>query len=558
MFQLLQGSLRRSWQISRVLSRHGCAHLLGSRVASWPWLERRLPMAGAPAPERLRLLFEDIGGTSIKFGQMLALQPDILPLEYCNALFKLLDRVEPFAYSEVVRIVTEELGHPPEEIFDTIDVKPLATASVGQVHVAYLKGRKVAVKVQRPNVETEFSNDIRLIAGAMAVIRGLRLKPLYWMLEPMGEFIGWTTEELDYRNEARYSEYLRRLTSSSQGQYVPEIFGEWTTRRTLVVEFLEATTLLDYLRAREVGNEVPIRRLEARGFEPQRFAANVIDNFLGDAFEYGIYHADLHPANLMILDNSVVGYIDFGITGVMSRYARVHLMRMTLALARGDIDALYDEFLMLSVWNEKGSDLDGFRHGLETLSRGWYEEVGQERKLAATFTAIMTEMLHLSRRTDVMPERDIIKYIRSSIAIDGLIIRFAPEFHLGTYLADKCARYLTWYVRRQRFSVDELLAGANAGVRLLDTGATRGGKVVSQLATGEVPARIEIDSGPAGDAAALRVRALQLAGVIFVGGLMVALNQDDMTLGVNLLTAELVFLAVAILTLTRTLRRLAL
>ena len=103
-------------------------------------------MAGLPGPRRLRMLFEDLGGTFIKFGQMLALQPDILSVEYCDALFDLLDRVEPFPYSEVERIVAEELGAGPDEIFDRFDPEPLATASVGQVHVAWLGERKGAVR----------------------------------------------------------------------------------------------------------------------------------------------------------------------------------------------------------------------------------------------------------------------------------------------------------------------------------------------------------------------------------------------------------------------------
>src|SRR6202043_3473384 len=143
-------------------------------------------------------------------------------------------------------------------------------------------------------------------------------------------------------------------------------------------------TLLGYLRSREQGDAMALRRVEQTGFEPRQFARNVIDNFLGDAFRHGLFHADLHPANLMILPGNVVGYIDFGITGVISPYSRQHLMLMTMALAQGDMDRLASEFLMLSVYGAD-SDPEGFGTGLHELARDWYEHDGRHRRLQVNF-----------------------------------------------------------------------------------------------------------------------------------------------------------------------------
>lgn len=544
-------SLRRFAQVTRVLSRHVAMHALGPRLPGGV-RRRYFPQADRPAPERLRLVFEELGGTFVKFGQMLALQPDILPIEYCNALFKLLDKVDPFGWEDIDRIVREELGRAPEEIFDRIRREPLATASVGQVHVAWLDGRKVAVKVQRPNVETEFWSDIRLMTGAMRTIELLRLVPLYWMLEPMREFVGWTREELDYRHEARCSEALRRMTEGRAGQYVPRVFDHLTTRRTLVVEFLEGTTLLDYLRAVDRGDEVSLHRLATRGFERRKVASNVIDNFLANAFEHGVYHADLHPANLMILDDGVVGYIDFGITGVMNEYARRHLMQMTLALARGDMDLFHEQFLRVTTWDDD-SDLAGFRAGLDELSVDWYEDGPTGPRLVANFTRVMTEMLHLSRRTDVMPERNVIKYIRSSIAIDGLVTRFDPDFDLSAYLADRCSRYLRWQRRGALFDTERFLDSAGASARLLHDGPARGARSLDRLAGGEMA--IQLDLGRRGGAEE-RARATQLGAAVFAGTALVVATPDP-ALGANLATAALAFVAAASLLLVRTLWRLA-
>ncbi|HEX3555647.1 MAG TPA: AarF/UbiB family protein [Thermoanaerobaculia bacterium] len=545
---------RRLTRILRLVLSYLLLHLLGRRLETWPRLARRLPGAELPPPERLRRLFEDLGGTFVKFGQMLALQPDILSPEYCNALFDLLDRVEPFPYGEARRIVAEELGRPPEEIFDSFDPRPLATASVGQVYVAYLRGRKVAVKVQRPQVQVEFAGDLRLMAATMAAIRWLHLKPLYWMLEPMTEFVGWTREEMDYRHEARYSERLRAFAEGSAIQYVPKVYTEYTTRRTLVVEFLEGVTLLEVLRARERGDEVLPRRLKAMGYDGRRFAANVIDNFLGDAFRHGLYHADLHPANLMILPDNVVGYIDFGITGVLSPYSRRHLMVMTLALAQGDMETLSSQFLKLSVFG-RGSDVEGFRSGLVELSRDWYDLEGGNKRLRVNFTRVMTDMLQLSRRTEVMPERDIVKYIRSAIAIDGLNLRFEPDFHVGRHLEQECGRFLQWQQVQSALSDDNLLAWSGLGPRLLSEAPARAFGLFDRLVRGELAMRADLGGGD--PRAAMRSRAMSLSLMVLSLAVLMELTGEPVAFGLNLFTAEAALIAAGLGLLLPILRRLA-
>lgn len=529
---------RRLIRILRLVLAYLVCHLLERRLRSWPrWAARLVPGSELPPPQRLRRLFEDLGGTFVKFGQMLALQPDILSPEYCNALFELLDRVAPFSYAEVRRIVTAELGQPPEQVFDSFETRPIATASVGQVHVARLRGEKVAVKVQRPRVEIEFASDIRLMVTTMTVIRWLRLRSLEWMLEPMTEFVGWTREELDYRNEARYSERLRALSAGSAIQYVPRVYADVTTRRVLVVEFLEGVTLLDYLRAREQGDEVLLQRLKAGGFDGRRFAANIIDNFLGDAFRHGVYHADLHPANLMVLPNNVVGYIDFGITGVLSPYSRRHLVIMTLALAQGDMETLQGQFLKLSVFDET-SDLAGFRLGLHELARDWYDHDGRSKRLRVNFTRVMTDMLHLSRRTRVMPERDIVKYIRSAIAIDGVNLRFEPGFHVGRYLEEECGRFVQWQAVRNALSQDTLLAWSGLGTRMVTEAPLQARTLLDRLTHGDLAVRAyrAIDSDPGAET---RARAVHLAVLVLSLVVLMVLTRQPVAFGWNLFTAEL-------------------
>src|SRR6478672_1530186 len=188
-------SFRRFARIFSIAFRHFLAHFLIQRFSGWQWLVQKLPNPTLAGPERFRLAFEEIGVTFIKFGQMMALQSDLLPLEYCRALFTLFDRVPPFAYEEVERTFLEDLARKPSEVFDSFNPVPIATGSIGQVHLAALKSQKIAVKVRRPTILADFHADIAALKFTVNTVKILRLKFLYWIIPPTEEFIAWTHDE---------------------------------------------------------------------------------------------------------------------------------------------------------------------------------------------------------------------------------------------------------------------------------------------------------------------------------------------------------------------------
>ena len=535
-------SLRRLAHLVRVIVRHALAHALMLAGNRWPRLGPYLPVARLSGPERLRTTVEDMGGTFIKFGQMLALQPDILPLEYCNALFNLLDRVAPFPFTHVEQTFVEEFGKSPAEIFEFIELEPIATASIGQVHVAGLNGRKVAVKVQRPNVESDFKGDIRLMTFIVHLVQRLHLRMFYWLIEPTSEFIAWTSEELDYRREARYIQQHRRNTEDNPRQRVPEIFSAYVSHRTLVVEFIEGLNLLDYLRALEMADELTIHRLKAKGFEADKFVYNILENFLGDAYRFGMFHADLHPANLIILPDNVVGYVDFGITGMLSRYSRANIVSLTMALGRGDLEAMCVAFFKVSTVNEE-SDLEGFRRGLQELAKDWYEGNGNSRRMKKNATHVMLDMLMLSRRTGIYPERDVVKYIRSAIAIDGLITRVAPAFDLGRHLDLICHHHLKWHARKAAFSYSTMAVWASSGASLMTDGMLRASQALNRFVAGEMKAYTEIPDVPAAAEDKHRNLVLRIASLLFVGLTLLTVGTGTAKSAAGWFTPEFILIA---------------
>ena len=543
--------LRRLGAIAGILLRHALGYAVGACCARSSWLERRFrPLSG---PQRLRVLFEDLGGTYIKFGQVLALQPDILSLRYCNELFDLLDNVPPFDLAQVEGLIIEELGQPPAELFDSFESQPLATASIGQVHVAYLDGLKLAVKVQRPNVERDFLGDIRIMMGAIRLIRGLRLQRLYWAIEPMSEFANWTYEEMDYRHEARYMKQLRANAGANAVERVPLILEKYSTSRVLVCEFLEGMTLLDHLRDLEANDRAGIDRLKNDGFRPDQFARNIIDNFLRDTFEHGLFHADLHPANLLILPGNTIGYVDFGITCVLSHFSRWELIAMTLAYTRADIDGMCASFFKISSLSPS-AEPERFRQGLLKLKDEWYERRGDQWHLRRNFTLVMLDMLRLSRRTGVWPQRDVVKYIRSSIAIDGLITRFAPKFDVGKYLGTTCERHLKTQMKLSMFNYSSLMDLLDSSRNLLRDGGHRASQVLQQVATADTSNGM--DQEPAHSGTVQRHRVARLAVIVFaISGLAMATGQP-MQMGLNLFTAQVALVVFSTAKLLQTVYRM--
>jgi ubiquinone biosynthesis protein len=417
-----------------------------------------------PGPERLRLLLEELGGSFLKFGQILSLQIDSLPREYCDALLNLLDRVPPFGREQVERVFREELGKSPRDLYQEFQPTPFASASIGQVHRGVLRdGTRVAVKVQRPGAQQTFRRDAVLLALFVRFVFFFRIRSFYFMRDPVREFNDWIQDELDYRREGAYGEVLGRNAVQTPTETVPRIHWELTTTRILTMDFLEGPSVLEYLRLVEErnirNNEQQLAEMERLGFDPPTFISNVITNFLSDAFRHGIFHADLHPANLLILKDNVVGYVDFGIVGHLTPEARQKQIRLSMAYSRGRSDELYNAFLSVSTFTDQ-VDLAGFRSELERRSRQWYREpaIGGVPHLSRSLTTAMFDLLTMCRSYGLLVDREMIKYIRSLILADGLVSRLAPGMDLAPQIRDVCEAFYAQQARSRIFSRGAALA----------------------------------------------------------------------------------------------------
>lgn len=407
----------------------------------WARLLRR---PGIPGPERLRLLLEELGGSYLKFGQILSLQVDTLPREYCKALMNLLDRVPPFGEEEVRKIFFEELGKSPGELYREFNFEPIASASIGQAHRAVLHdSTQVAVKVQRPGIQEVFRRDAVLLKAFVRMAFALRIRSLYFMRDPVREFQDWLEDELDYRREAAYAQGLGRNAEATPTEKIPKVYWELTTARVFTMDFLEGVSVTEYLRLVEQGNELELSKLKDIGFVPSQFVSNVINNFMSDAFRYGLFHADLHPANLLILKDNVVGYVDFGIVGHLTHEARRKQIQLSMAYARGNTDEIFKAFLDTCMFTSN-VDVPGFRRELEKRCQLWYRQpaIGGIPQLQRSLTVAMVDLLALCRNYGLLVDREMIKYIRSLFLVDGLIALLSPGLDLTPQIRKVCEAYL--------------------------------------------------------------------------------------------------------------------
>ncbi len=326
--------LNRYHRILRVLFKYGFNDLV-DRLHIDQYLESGLQMinrkpreqiARLSRPERLRLVFEELGPTFIKLGQLLSTRPDLIPADFLGELAKLQDDIPPFSLAEVNAIVQEELGRTPEELFHYFDTEPLAAASIGQVHRARLdSGAEVVVKVQRPGIENVIAVDLEILAHIadlmeqyLEEVQGHRPSAI------VHEFARSLSREIDFTIELANIQRFARQFEGDQAIHVPLVYPELSTDRVLVMEYVLGIKSSHTEELRERGYNLPL--IAERG-------ANLV---MEQIFVHGFFHADPHPGNLFILPDNVVCFIDFGQMGRLSIKDREDFTDLVLDLVAGN------------------------------------------------------------------------------------------------------------------------------------------------------------------------------------------------------------------------------
>jgi ubiquinone biosynthesis protein len=403
----------RTAEILLTLSRYGFGELIERGWwARWlpgaPGVEGELDQDGAGAV-RLRRLFEALGPSFVKIGQLLALHAGALPRAYREELSRLLDNTLPLPFPVVDEVLTGEYGEDWGRFFQQIDREPLASASIGQVHRGRLEsGETVAVKVQRPGAQAIFERDFDIVRD---LVRYTRLHSLLRMTRQqlgaiMDEVIGFTRTEFDYCHEAEAARRLR--TMDIEDMYVPRMYDELSTRRILVTEFIEGVTLNDVLNHLEEPEWLADQEVDR-----ERLARQIMRNQLMQALRYGFFQADPHPANLILMADGRLGYVDFGIVGELDEQTRRDIVDMALYEMLDDYEALWPIILRYGQPTEK-TDLRAFKADFKALSNR-YKLEGTKAFAARSLGIYIEEQLRLYHKYHMRVATGWATYMRGVI-----------------------------------------------------------------------------------------------------------------------------------------------
>jgi ubiquinone biosynthesis protein len=349
-----QRNLARVTEIGRVATRHGFGYLLERRRASNGDAE-------SDRGRRLREMLDELGPTFVKFGQLLSTRPDVVPPDMIAELRKLQDDVTPFPIEEVERVVREELGIGIEQAFLSFDERPIAAASIGQVHRATLPNDEdVVVKVQRPTAPRQIESDLRLMASVARVVRE-RVHQLDFLDagELVDEFARSIRQELDYKQEARNAEAFRRNFAGDERVAVPRVWWRYTTSRLLTLERLDGTHIRDL-------------ELDAWDDAERRdLAYRLTDAWMTMIFRHAFFHGDPHPSNILHLDDGRLGLVDFGLAGRLTDADMSRLTRLFIDAATENVAVLPRRLAELGVRYPRERE-DELRARLEELYYRYY------------------------------------------------------------------------------------------------------------------------------------------------------------------------------------------
>jgi len=375
------------------------------------WLRDGRP----PAPRFLRQTCERLGATYIKLGQFVASSPSLFPAEYVTEFEACLDRTEPLPFRTVQRVMRRELGSL-SKIYREIDARPLASASIAQVHAARLiSGEDVVVKVQKPGVEAILNTDLTVLHTGSRVLEtlapGLSPGALSDLVEELQSAMA---DECDFRLEAAHLTEFRHFleASDNEGAVAPKIYPRGSTRRVLTMERLYGASLTDLDAVRRVSDS------------PEQTLIHAMNTWAGSLMHCEVFHADVHAGNLLILDDGRVGFIDFGIVGRIRAETWLAMSALMNALSARDYHALAGAMIALGA---TGQQVDQARLAadLQTLG-GKLKDLDAEHMEADT-QRLLIELTEVGKRHGVRFPRAFTLLLKQFLYFDRYVRLLAPE-----------------------------------------------------------------------------------------------------------------------------------
>ncbi len=399
-----------------VFARHGFYQLLERINLGKFILERLNPREGLEnlsIPERVRLSFEELGPTFVKFGQLLASRPDLVPEDYVNEFKRLHDQVAPLDFETVQAVLREEYGEKLNAIFASIEPIPVGAASIAQVHKARLvSGEEVVIKVQRPGIVSLINDDLNVMYFIAELFE--TYFPDSKTFNPIGivnEFFRTLDLETNFVIEANNIRRFQKNFEAEPDIVIPQVYLKLTTERVLVLEALNGIPLSQDAALQQpgvVGGEIVKLGLRA---------------YIKMVFSDGTFHGDLHAGNFFVMPGNRIGLIDFGVVGRLNPRTQTSIAHMLLALAREDYERLAYEYVDIAPFNDR-VNVDYFAKDLRELIAPFY---GLSLKNVNLGKLLMSSSGIAAKYGLVIPT-DLMLFFKSIVNIEGIGRRVDKNF----------------------------------------------------------------------------------------------------------------------------------
>ena len=384
-----------------------------SRLRGMTAVLRKHGITGGLTPEKLRLILEDLGPTYIKLGQIMSLHSDILPKSYCEELMRLHSEVTPMPFEQVAEVIRKSYGYEWNEVFQSIDVHPLGSASIAQVHRAVLKtGEDVVVKVQRQGIYKVMSRDISLLHKAAKLVPPGTIKDMVDINMVLDELWTVTQQEMNFLLEAASMEEFAQRNQDVAFVTTPRLYREYTTNHVLVMEYIDGFAINDK------------ENLLANGYDLNEIGTKLVDNYIRQVMEDGFFHADPHPGNVRIRDGKIV-WIDMGMMGRLTEHDREMITLAIEGVALNDVGLILKAVLGLGEFKERPEQ------------RKLYEDIeGLLLKYGSTdmgkinVAEVMTDLMEVMKENKIMMPHGLTMLARGLTHMEGVLSNIAPDINM--------------------------------------------------------------------------------------------------------------------------------
>jgi len=364
---------------------------------------------------RIRMALEDLGPTFIKLGQILSTRPDLVGVDQAEELKKLQANVPADTPEQVRKLIEEELGQPIDQLFSTFEDKALASASIGQVHLARLfTGEKVVVKVQHHGIEKKVSEDLDILTGLAALAENVPEFRDYHPKATVAEFQRALRRELDFGREERNIMQFEAAFEHNDTVQIPTVYSDLCTPRVLTMEYIDGIKLNEH------------ERLVAEGIDLSEVARRGAELYMHMIFDTGFYHADPHPGNLVLLPGDVIGLLDFGMVGRIDDRLREDIEDLLMGITGRDAELLTATIVRIG---STPPDLD--ERALRRDANDYVADFANQQLEGLNFADAVNEMFKIVRNYRIQLPPQVTMLLKTMMMLDGTGRMLNPQFSLS-------------------------------------------------------------------------------------------------------------------------------